>query len=168
VIRRERRVPEEEVMKPRMVLTVPAFATALAACAGSEYRSVDEGYAKTTSAAVPAPEPTVTVAAPAPAPAVSPAPVAAPAPGDRAAATPDTPQAPRVNVAQIKSQLRKDLAGDSRLSVAAKQVEILATSRGKMTIRGTVKTQTERALVESHARHIPGVVEVENQIDVKP
>ena len=144
-------------MKPRLALA--SIGTALlSACAGSEYRSVDEGYARTTSAAVPTSE-TTTTAAPAPVPSPAPASVAA---------SPDRPPAPKMNVAEVTLQLRKDLAGDSRLSVAAKQIQILATTRGKMTIRGTVKTQEERALVESHARRVPGVVEVENQIDVKP
>jgi len=82
---------------------------------------------------------------------------AAPTPGDQ-----------RENESDLKitQNVRKAVMADGSLSFTAKNVKII-TQNGKVTLRGPVKTAEERAAIESAARKIAGVNQVDNQIEVK-
>jgi len=67
---------------------------------------------------------------------------------------------------QLADKIRNSLIQDQKLSDTAKNVEI-STANGKVTLRGTVKTQAEKKAVEAKAREIAGAAEVENRLEVK-
>lgn len=67
---------------------------------------------------------------------------------------------------QITQQIRKAVMADDSLSFTAKNVKIISTG-GKVTLRGPVKTAAERNAIEEAARKVAGVLQVENQIEVK-
>ncbi|MEO7110304.1 MAG: BON domain-containing protein [Polyangiaceae bacterium] len=66
----------------------------------------------------------------------------------------------------ITASIRKGVVGDSSLSFTAKNVKIITVGT-KVTLRGPVKTDAERAAIEARARQTAGVTEVDNQIEVK-
>ena len=55
---------------------------------------------------------------------------------------------------------------DGSLSFTAKNVKII-TINGKVTLRGPVKTDQERAAIEAAAKQVAGATQVDNQIEVK-
>jgi hyperosmotically inducible protein len=55
---------------------------------------------------------------------------------------------------------------DSTLGFNAKNVKII-TQGGKVTLRGPVSSDQERATVEAAAKRIAGDTQVDNQIEVK-
>jgi osmotically-inducible protein OsmY len=55
---------------------------------------------------------------------------------------------------------------DDSLSMNAHNVKII-TSNGIVTLRGPVKSQTERAAVEAKAKQVAGVQSVNNQLEVE-
>ena len=57
------------------------------------------------------------------------------------------------------------IANDA-LSFSAKNVKIITVS-GKVTLRGPVASAQESSAIEKSARAVPGVVQVDNQIEVK-
>jgi len=65
----------------------------------------------------------------------------------------------------ITSQIRRAIVGDSSLSFTAKNVKII-TINGKVTLRGTVKTDDERMRVAAAAKRIAGDAQVENFLEV--
>lgn len=67
---------------------------------------------------------------------------------------------------RITQQIRKNVMGDSTLSFTAKNVKIICAG-GKVTLRGPVKTQQERAAIAAAAQRVAGVSEVDNQLEVK-
>jgi len=67
---------------------------------------------------------------------------------------------------KITAMIRKAVVADKSLSFTAKNVKII-TIGGKVTLRGPVKTDGERAAIEAQARKTPGVTDVDNQIEVK-
>ncbi|MDP9036896.1 MAG: BON domain-containing protein [Myxococcota bacterium] len=67
---------------------------------------------------------------------------------------------------QVTAAIRRALVADKSLSFTAKNVKVI-TIGSKVTLRGTVKTDQERATIEGTARQTPGVTEVDDQIDVK-
>lgn len=54
---------------------------------------------------------------------------------------------------------------DADLSLAAKNVQIMAEG-GKVTLRGDVPSEGERARVEQLARSVPGVTDVDNRLEI--
>jgi len=66
----------------------------------------------------------------------------------------------------ITAAIRRSVVGDSSLSFNAKNVKII-TVGGKVTLRGPVKSDAERATIESKAKAAAGVTEVDNQLEVK-
>ena len=66
----------------------------------------------------------------------------------------------------ITASIRRAVVGEKGLSFAAKNVKIITTG-GKVTLRGTVKSDDEKATIESKAKATPGVTSVDNQLDVK-
>jgi hyperosmotically inducible periplasmic protein len=67
---------------------------------------------------------------------------------------------------QITADVRKAVVGDKGLSFNAKNVKIV-TVGSKVTLRGPVKTEQEKATIEALARQIASVTEVDNQLEVK-
>ncbi len=67
---------------------------------------------------------------------------------------------------QTTAAIRRGVVADKSLSFGAKNVKIITTG-GKVTLRGPVKTDQEKATIEALARQAPGVTEVDNQIEVK-
>ncbi len=67
---------------------------------------------------------------------------------------------------KITQAIRKGVVADKSLSFTAKNVKII-TVGGKVTLRGPVKTDAERASIESQARNTPLVTDVDNQLEVK-
>ncbi len=67
----------------------------------------------------------------------------------------------------ITQQIRKDLMKDKSLSFAAKNVKII-TIDGKVTLRGTVKSEAERSAIEAAARRATGGdgARVDSQLEI--
>jgi hypothetical protein len=66
----------------------------------------------------------------------------------------------------ITAAIRKAMMGDKNLSFTAKNVKVI-TVGNKVTLRGPVKSDQEKASIEALARQTPGVAEVDNQLEVK-
>ncbi len=67
---------------------------------------------------------------------------------------------------QITADVRKSVMSDKSLSFTAKNVKII-TVGSKVTLRGPVKSDNERAAIEARAKQVAGVTEVDNQLEVK-
>jgi len=65
----------------------------------------------------------------------------------------------------ITQQIRQAVMKDGSLSFTAKNVKIITINR-KVTLRGAVKSDAERASIEAAARKIAGVTSVENDLEV--
>jgi hyperosmotically inducible protein len=66
----------------------------------------------------------------------------------------------------ITQAIRKRVVADDALSFNAKNVKIITVS-GKVTLRGPVASAEESKAIEKSARAVAGVVQVDNQIEVK-
>lgn len=66
----------------------------------------------------------------------------------------------------ITASIRKAVMGDRALSFTAKNVKIITVGT-KVTLRGPVKSDTERTEIENLARQTAGVTDVDNQLEVK-
>ncbi len=66
---------------------------------------------------------------------------------------------------KITQDLRQQLVNDDALSFDAKNVKIV-TSGAVVTLRGPVKSQTEKNMIEARARALPGVASVNNELEV--
>ena len=141
-------------MKPPTILL--ACALNVAACGGSERRAQDAPSQTTVTSATYE---------------TSPAPAAR-------ATTPDTTTAnlapsrdaaaassPRLS-AKLTAEIRRSIATDATLSVAARSVRVSADG-GKVRLRGMVESDAERAKVEKHARFTTGVADVINDVEVR-
>jgi hyperosmotically inducible periplasmic protein len=121
--------------------------------------------------------PTNAAAAPAPAaertPSATVAPTAAPPDNtkrnerdrDSAALTP-TDQGNGESDLKITQRIRQAVMADGSLSFNAKNVKII-TVGGKVTLRGPVKSDAERAAIDAAAKNVAGAGQVDNQIEVK-
>ena len=67
---------------------------------------------------------------------------------------------------KITQQVRQLVMKDGSLSFTAKNVKII-TVNGKVTLRGPVNTDQERAAIEAAAKKIAGEGKVDNQLEVK-
>ncbi len=67
----------------------------------------------------------------------------------------------------ISQNIRKILSSNTQLSNDLKNIRI-DSSNGVVTINGTVRSEDEKALVTRSAEKIAGVVEVKNNLEVKP
>jgi hypothetical protein len=65
---------------------------------------------------------------------------------------------------EITQNIRKAVVADKSLSFSAKNVKII-TVNGKVTLRGPVKTESEKANIEAAARKVAS--DVDSQIEVK-
>jgi len=65
----------------------------------------------------------------------------------------------------ISRKIRRALVKDERLSTEAKNVKII-TIDGAVTLRGPVKTESERAAIAAKAARIAGGTHVHNELEV--
>ena len=65
----------------------------------------------------------------------------------------------------LTATIRRSLTSNDQLSTTAKNIKII-TVDGKVTLRGPVNTEAEKAAIESAVKQA-GVVEVDNQLEVK-
>jgi sporulation protein YlmC with PRC-barrel domain len=65
------------------------------------------------------------------------------------------------------AQIRKAVMAKDDLSIYAKNVKIITTD-GKVTLRGTVRSDAEKTEIENLANEIAGADNVDNQLEVKP
>lgn len=68
---------------------------------------------------------------------------------------------------KVTQQIRQAVMADDSLSFTAKNVKII-TMKGKVTLRGPVKTAAERSSIEGAARKVAGANMVDNQLEVAP
>jgi osmotically-inducible protein OsmY len=66
----------------------------------------------------------------------------------------------------ITQQIRQALMKEAGLSFTAKNVKII-TNGGKVTLRGPVNSERERSVVLNAAKRVPGVSNVDDQLEVK-
>lgn len=66
---------------------------------------------------------------------------------------------------KLTQDIRKAVMADSSLSFTAKNVKII-TAKGKVTLRGPVKTDHERQVIGDQARKIAGAANVDDQLEV--
>jgi osmotically-inducible protein OsmY len=67
---------------------------------------------------------------------------------------------------KITQQVRQAVTKDDSLSTSAQNVKII-TQDGKVTLRGTVKSDSEKQKIADRAKQVSGVKNVENLITVK-
>jgi hyperosmotically inducible protein len=67
---------------------------------------------------------------------------------------------------KITQQIRQALTKDDSLSTSAQNVTVV-TQNGKVTLRGTVKGETEKRKIADKAKEVSGVKNVDNQITVR-
>ena len=67
---------------------------------------------------------------------------------------------------KITAAIRKGIMGDKTLSFTAKNVKVI-TVGSKVTLRGPVKSDEEKAAIEAVAKQTAGVSEVDDQLEVK-
>ena len=67
---------------------------------------------------------------------------------------------------KLTQEIRQAVMADDSLSFTAKNVKIIAVN-GKVTLRGPVSSDQERAAIEAAAKKVAGPTNVENQIEVK-
>jgi len=67
---------------------------------------------------------------------------------------------------EITAAIRRAVVEDKAMSTTAKNVKIITTG-GKVTLRGNVKTEDEKAAIEAKAKSTPGVSAVSNQLVIK-
>ena len=65
----------------------------------------------------------------------------------------------------ISQKIRKAITEDDSLSTNGKNVKII-TVDGVVTLRGPVKSEAEKTKIESKAKQIAGVKNVENQLEI--
>ena len=66
----------------------------------------------------------------------------------------------------ITANIRKRVV-DTKMSVNAQNVKII-TQDGKVTLRGPVKSEEEKAQIEKIAHEVAGAANVDNQLEVQP
>lgn len=83
-----------------------------------------------------------------------------------AAATTPIDQGNNRSDLDITQRIRQGVMADDSLSFTAKNVKIITTG-GKVTLRGPVPTEHERAAIYAAARQVVGPTQIDNQIEVK-
>ena len=67
---------------------------------------------------------------------------------------------------KITADIRKAIIKNKSLSVDAQNVKII-TRNGVVTLRGPVETKKESKKLKKIAKHTPGVLKVDNQLEIK-
>lgn len=68
---------------------------------------------------------------------------------------------------EITRSLRRSLVKDKRLSLYAHNIKII-TQDGVVTLKGPVRSEKEKKIIEARALKVPGCKQVENKMDVTP
>jgi osmotically-inducible protein OsmY len=66
----------------------------------------------------------------------------------------------------LTASIRKSLVADRDLSMNAKNVKIISRD-GNVTLRGLVRSEAEKARVQDEATRVAGVLNVDNELDVR-
>ena len=79
-----------------------------------------------------------------------------------------TPEDQKENESDIKvtADIRQAIIKDKSLSVDAQNVKIISRN-GVVTLRGPVETKKESKKLRKIAKHTPGVLKVDNQLEIK-
>jgi hyperosmotically inducible protein len=79
-----------------------------------------------------------------------------------------TPEDQKENKSDIKitAAIRQAVVRNKSLSVDAQNVKII-TRNGVVTLRGPVKNKKESKQIKKIAKHTPGVLKVDNQLEIK-
>jgi len=79
-----------------------------------------------------------------------------------------TPEDQKENESDIKitADIRQAIIKNKSLSVNAQNVKII-TRNGVVTLRGPVETKKESKKLRKIAKHTPGVLKVDNQLEIK-
>ena len=67
----------------------------------------------------------------------------------------------------ITQKVREEVVKDDSLSLTAKNVKII-TVNGVVTLRGPVKKDRERVAIGALAQRVPGIKQVDNQLEIAP
>lgn len=67
---------------------------------------------------------------------------------------------------KISAAVRRAILGDHNLSFATKNIKVITVGT-KVTLRGPVKSEQEKASIETLAKRTAGVTEIDNQLEVK-
>jgi hyperosmotically inducible protein len=68
---------------------------------------------------------------------------------------------------EITAKIRKAVVDDATLSTYAHNVKII-TAKGKVTLKGPVRSDLEKTSIEAKAREVAGAANVVNQITIAP
>ncbi len=66
---------------------------------------------------------------------------------------------------EITQLIRQAIVGDANLSTNAKNIKII-TINGKVTLKGPVNSEAEKADVEKKVKAVKGVLKVDNQLEI--
>jgi len=66
----------------------------------------------------------------------------------------------------VTQSIRQAIVANDSLSIAAKNIKIITTVGGLVTLRGPVMNESERAQIEATAKQVAGVTQVNNQLEV--
>ena len=75
-------------------------------------------------------------------------------------------QSEKVSDLEVTQRIRKALVRDKTLSTNAKNVKII-TVDGEVTLRGPVKSETERTKIVARAKRIAGAHKVDDQLEIE-
>lgn len=75
-------------------------------------------------------------------------------------------QSNRAQDRELLAAVRRAIVADKSLSTMAKNVKVLVEG-GAATLRGPVKSASEKAKVDAHAKSVKGITTTDNQLDVK-
>jgi hypothetical protein len=68
---------------------------------------------------------------------------------------------------KITQAIRRAIAADEALSLTSKNVKVI-TSGGKVLLSGVVRSERERASIEAKAHATAGVIDIDDELEVKP
>jgi hyperosmotically inducible protein len=66
----------------------------------------------------------------------------------------------------ITQNIRQAITADDSLSTSGKNVKIITTTDGTVTLRGPVKSEKEKTEIEAKAKQVAGVKKVDNQLEI--
>lgn len=75
-------------------------------------------------------------------------------------------QSEKASDLEVTQRIRKALVRDKTLSTNAKNVKII-TIDGEVTLRGPVKSETERTKIVARAKRIAGAHKVDDQLEIR-
>jgi len=68
---------------------------------------------------------------------------------------------------ELTRNIRRAITGNSQLSTTAKNIKVVTTADGKVTLRGPVNTPAEKDQIAQLVQGTPGVTSVDNELEVK-